>query len=49
MADTMRKNTEARMRDGVTRSSDEVLVMRAERRGGVNLLTKVTNLRCGDE
>ncbi len=49
MADTMRKNTEARMRGGAARSSDDVLVMRAERRGGVILLTKVANLRCGDE
>ena len=49
MADTMRKNTEAGTRGGVARSSDEALVMGAERRGGVILLTKVANLPCGDE
>jgi hypothetical protein len=49
MADTMRKNTDAGTRGGVARSSDEVLVMRVERRGGVILLTKVTNPPCGDE
>jgi hypothetical protein len=45
----MRKNTEAGTRDGAARSSDEAFVMRVERRGGVILLTKVTNLPCRDE
>jgi len=49
MADTMRKNTDARMRGGATCSSDEALVMRVERRGSVIPLTKVANLPCGDE
>ena len=49
MADTMRKNTDAGTRGGVARSSDEALVMRAERRGSIILLTKVANLLCGDE
>ena len=44
MADTMRKNTDARTRDGAARSSDEALVMRVERRGSVILLKKVANL-----
>ncbi|AMM18607.1 hypothetical protein AX768_30775 (plasmid) [Burkholderia sp. PAMC 28687] len=35
--------------DGVARSSDETLVMRVERRGGVSLLTSVANSRCEDE
>ena len=35
VADTMRKNIDARTRDGVARSSDETLVMRAERRDSV--------------
>jgi len=45
----MRKNTDARTRDGAARSSDEAFVMKVERRGGVILLTKVTNPPCGDE
>jgi len=49
MADTMRKNTDAGTRGGAARSSDEAFVMKVERRGGVILLTKVTNLACGDE
>ena len=49
MAATMRKNTDAGTRGGAARNSDEALVMRAERRGRVILLTKVTNLLCGDE
>ena len=49
MADTMRKNTDAATRGGVARSSVEALVMRVERRGGVILLMKVTNLHGGDE
>lgn len=49
MADTMRKNTDAGMRGGAARSSEEALVMSAERRGGVTLLTKAANLLCGDE
>jgi hypothetical protein len=49
MADTMRKNTDAATRGGAARSSVEALVTRVERRGSVILLTKVTNLHCGDE
>lgn len=49
MADTMRKNTDAGTRGGAACSSDEALVMRVERRGGVIPLTKVANLLCGDE
>jgi hypothetical protein len=49
MADTMRKNTDAGARGGAACSSDEALVMRVERRGGVIRLTKVTNLFAGDE
>lgn len=49
MADTMRKNTDVGTRGGAARSSDEALVMRAERRGSVIPLTKVANLACGDE
>jgi hypothetical protein len=49
MANTMRKNTDAGTRGGATRSSDEVFVMKMERRGGVISLTKVINLLCGDE
>jgi hypothetical protein len=49
MANTMRKNTDARMRDGAVRSSDEALVMRVERRGSVNRSTKVANPSYGDE
>lgn len=39
----MRKNTDAGTRGGAARSSDETLVMRVERRGGVIWLTKVVN------
>jgi len=49
MADTIRKNTDARVRDGAARSSVEALVMRVERRGSVIRLTKVTNLLVGEE
>jgi hypothetical protein len=49
MADTMRKNTDVGARGGAARSSVEAFVMKVERRGGVILLTKVTNLHCGDE
>jgi hypothetical protein len=49
MADTMRMNTDAKARGGAARSSVETFVMKVERRGGVILLTKVTNLHCGDE
>jgi hypothetical protein len=49
MADTRRKNTDARTRGGVARSSDEALVMRVERRGSVIPLTNVANLPCRDE
>ena len=49
MANTIKKNTDASARDGVARSSDEALVMRVERRGGVSLLTNVANSRCEDE
>jgi hypothetical protein len=49
MANTMRKNTDARMRDGAVRSSDETLVIRVERRGSVIQSMKVANPSCGDE
>jgi hypothetical protein len=49
MADTVRKNTDARTRDGAARSSDESLVMRAERRGSIIRLTNIANLLLGDE
>ena len=49
MANTMRKNTDARARDGAARSSDETLVTRVERRGSVIQLTSITNLLCGEE
>jgi len=49
MASTMRKNTDARTRDGAARSSDEALVMRVERRGSVIQSIKVANPSCGDE
>jgi hypothetical protein len=45
MANTMRKNTDAAARGGVARSSDEVFVMKMERRGSVILSTNVANLR----
>ena len=45
MANTMRKNTDAGARGGAARSSEEALVMRVERRGGVILPTSVANLR----
>jgi hypothetical protein len=35
VAETIRKNTDARVRDGAVRSSEESLVMREERRDGV--------------
>jgi hypothetical protein len=49
MANTMRKNTDARARDGAARSSNETLVTRVERRGSVIRLTSITNLFCRDE
>jgi hypothetical protein len=45
MANTMRKNTDAGVRGGVARSSDETSVMEMERRGGVILPTSAVNLR----
>jgi hypothetical protein len=49
MANTMRKNTDARARDGAVRSSDEAFVIRVERRGSVIRSTNVANPSCGDE
>ena len=49
MANTIRKNTYARARDGAARSSDEALVTRAEQRGSVIRLTSIANLFHGDE
>jgi hypothetical protein len=49
VADTMRKNTDARVRGGAARSSVEAVVMTVERRGSVIPLMKVANLLCGDE
>lgn len=45
MANTIRKNTDAGVRDGVARSSEEVSVMEMERRGGVILPMNAVNLR----
>jgi hypothetical protein len=45
----MRKNTDAATRGGAARSSEEALVTRVERRGGVIRLMKVANPFCGDE
>ncbi len=44
MANTMRKNTDAGVRDGVDRSIEEVSVMEMERRGGVILPINAVNL-----
>jgi hypothetical protein len=49
VADTMRKNTDARARVGAAHSSDESPVMGVERRGSVIRLTRAANLLCGDE
>jgi len=49
MANTMRKNTDAGARDGAVRSSDEALVIRAERRGSIIWSANVANPSCGDE
>ena len=49
MANTMRKNTDARARDGAVRSSDEAFVMRVEQRGSVIRSMKVANPFRGDE
>ena len=49
MANTMRKNTEARTRVGAAHSSDESPVMGVERRGSVIRLTSVANLLFRDE
>ena len=49
MANTMRKNTDARMRGGAARSSDEAPVMGVEQRGSVNRLMRVANPLYGDE
>jgi hypothetical protein len=43
----MRKNTDATARGGAARSSEESLVMREERRGGVVQLSKVANPEAG--
>ena len=49
MAETTKKNTDARMRGGAARSSDEAPVMGVEPRGSVIRLTNVANPLCGDE
>ena len=49
MAETTRKNTDARTRVGAAHSSDEASVMGVERRGSVTRLTIDANLLCGDE
>lgn len=49
MANTIRKNTDAKVRGGAARSSVEAFVMKVERRGSVILLTKVANPDVGDE
>jgi hypothetical protein len=45
----MRKNTDAATRGGTARSSEEALVTRVERRGGVIRLMNVANLLGRDE
>jgi len=45
----MRKNTDAGTRGGAVRSSEEILVMRMERRDSIIRLKKVANPPCGDE
>jgi hypothetical protein len=45
----MRKNTDAGMRSGAVRSSEEALVMRVERRNSIIQLMKVANPFSGDE
>jgi len=45
MANTMRKNTDAEMRGGAARSSEEAAVMAVERRGSVILSIRAVNLR----
>src|SRR5664279_2175274 len=47
MANTMRKNTDAKARDGAVHSSAETLVMRGERRDGVVQSTSVANPQTG--
>jgi hypothetical protein len=49
VAETTRKNTDARSRVGAAHSSDEAPVMGVERRGSVIQLTSVANLLGGDE
>ena len=49
MADTTRKNTDARARGGAACSSDEAPVMGVERRGRVIRSASVANPFCGDE
>lgn len=46
---TTRKNTDAEARGGAARSSDEALVTRVERRGGVIRSAIVINLRSREE
>src|ERR1700730_7276879 len=43
----MRKNTDARARDGAVHSSEETLVMRGERRDGVDQSSSVANPQSG--
>jgi hypothetical protein len=47
VADTTRKNTEARARGGVVRSSEEALVMRGERRDDVDQSSSAANPPAG--
>ena len=47
MADTIRKNTDAKVRGGATRISVEALAMSVERRGGVIESTPWVNLAIG--
>jgi hypothetical protein len=49
VAETTRKNTNARTRVGAAYSSDEAPVMGGERRGSVTRLKSVANLLRGDE
>jgi len=49
MAETTRKNTDARARGGAARSSDETPVMGVELWGSVIRLMNVASPLCGDE
>jgi RNA-directed DNA polymerase len=47
VSDTTKKNTDAGIKDGAARSSEEAFVMKVERRSSVILLTKVPTCPAG--